>query len=190
MISLEDVCPERPEFTLRKTGKTYRLRPVMLQDHVWFQRNYGEGFYRAFLERDWKEICKIAYYLLDDRSEFPATDATLINEVGETTKVRLSGPELLYHNVGAEDEGVSIIAAINSAFANSGPKVREAIHDSIKKKIARLQTGESSSIFSPQSTDGQPNTSLREQLEKSNGDLNQSSSDETSRPPARPLCTA
>lgn len=154
-LKLEDVIPAKPEFTLRKTGKTHRLRLVGAHDHVWMsQFGSQQEVNRIFEKREWNQLARIVYYFLEDRSDFPATTIKGLDDNGEPQEVRVSGPEMLARSICGIDEEAYVIGAVARAFAASNPLVDKLLEKEIQKKSLSLDlpAGEKSSTSSLQST--------------------------------------
>jgi hypothetical protein len=160
-MKLEDLFPDQPEFYLKEKDKTYRLRIPNLGDQVWLKKAFKDenNLKKVFENLEWDEIAKFAYRLLVDRSDFPAQEATAIDDDGEQKKIKLSGPEVLLANITGVEEGLQIIAAINKAVALSSPAIDKAIQEELKKNLTVSPIGENSSISSQPNTDGQQSIS-------------------------------
>lgn len=156
-MRIEDVIPQRPEFILSSSGKTYELRLPSIEDRIWFRQRFKEAEVKAaFDTRDWNVLSVIVMRLLKDRSDFAARDIEEIDEEGEKRKVRLSGSEILRRSILSTEDETQVICAINSAFANADPIVRKQLESALKKN---LKTGPQSSTDSPTTTDGHSTTS-------------------------------
>jgi hypothetical protein len=159
-MKLEDVIPERPEFTLSSTGKTYVLRHPSIEDRVWLKRKFPNqaAMQAAFESRDWEVLSIIVMLLLVDRSDFAARDITEdVGVDGEPIKRRLSGPEAFRLAVTSFAEELAIIGALGAAFTGADPLIKQVVQDELKKK--NLKTGEQSSTDLLTSTDGPSSTS-------------------------------
>jgi hypothetical protein len=124
-IDLNDIVPEGASFSLRKTGKIYRLRPINLSDEIWLQKNFGTGLDAVFREVKMKEICRIAFHQMveEDKEEFLARDVTVINEEGEKLSVRMGGAELLFVNISGHTEKLAVFEALLHTVGVSRPMI-------------------------------------------------------------------
>ena len=156
-MRLEDVIPETPEFEIKKIGKSYRLRLVTIEDHVWFRTKFGgwEKVIESIQKQQWENVAKIAFHLLEDKSDFRARTEKVIDDDGEEVEVRFTGPDLLLKSLTGLEEAVAMLGAINASIANSSPLIKEAMKTELKKNLKNLesQTGEPSSTSSLQNMD-------------------------------------
>ena len=161
-IKLEDLVPTGASFTLRKTGKTYRLNAISLGDEMWMQETFGEGLSAVFSKMKMKEVCRILFHQLveEDKADFAATDVVFMNEEGETLRKRVGGAELLYIQVSGFAEKIEIFEALMQTLGCSRP-VLEKLTGVEREKKSLQPTGPESLTFSRMSTPGQPNMSSR-----------------------------
>lgn len=155
-IKLEDIIPQGSSFTLKRTEKTYYLKPVSLADELWISQTFGDQLQEIMSQVKMKEICRIVFRLLEDDSkqEFRAKDVELINEEGESMTVRLGGAELLMCLVSGYGEKIQIIEALMDTLGASRPvrdKLTKAEED---QKKSQKPIGQKSSTSSQPSTDG------------------------------------
>ena len=150
-MKLEDFIPEQPEFKLKQTGKTYRLRLPNLEDRVAMVRICGseEGVKEVFEKQKWPEICKIIYRLMEDKTDFPAFKETVLTDDGIEETRLVIGPIMLMRALKTRTEAIGALAALNAALTHSEPEVRAYVESEIKKKAleANLElqsTGENS----------------------------------------------
>lgn len=163
-LTLEQVIPERPEFKLRSTGDiVHRLRLPNLEDRAWIRREFGSD---ATLEkmlntRDWAGVCRLVYRLLEDKSQFPAEKCQEYDDDGFQKEVTITGHQKLFRSIQDDIvEAPQVLAALTKAIMDSNPVLGDWIREEIKKKSPYLSpVGESSSIPSQPSTDGDSITS-------------------------------
>ena len=140
-IKLEDIISDRPEFTLSKTKKVYRLRPPHLDDQIWMAKRFGTAHAMAQMitNRDWPTICEFVYHQMSmkGRGDFKFGRVRIIDDSGKTIVKEMTGPEKLLVQLTSED-GVGILKAINRAIADSNPIVEKAMLDETKKKIREM----------------------------------------------------
>lgn len=157
-LSLEDLLPQEPEFTLKATGKAYRLRLINLEDQVWIKKTFGTDaqLKAVFEELQWEHLSRIIFRQLEDKSDFLARDVEEINDDGEKITQRLTGPYLLMKSVSGMDEAFSMLAALNKAMALSSPVVEDYLKAEFEKEVKKNQTanraGRKSSTSSRTST--------------------------------------
>ena len=153
-IKLEDLFPEKPEFTLN--GKTHRLRFITLDDQVWIKNKIGDGTAIANMMKDldWDKIIPLVYHLLEDKSAFPGGDEEIYNDDGMKETVFVPGYKRLMRSVTGHEASVHLLTALNSAIVKSSPLVEKYVKDEIKKKNLLDKIGQTSSTSSRQSTDG------------------------------------
>jgi hypothetical protein len=144
-IKLEDLVPEGATFALKKTGKTYRLRPVSLSDELWMNRTFGAEIESVFRQIKMKEICRIVFHQLEeeDKVDFLAQDVTIINEEGEKITQRIGGAELLFILISGYAEKISIFQALLATIGVSRPMLDKLEQDitSTEKKTVEGATG-------------------------------------------------
>jgi hypothetical protein len=159
---LSYLLPEKPEFYLSQMKKTYKLRIPNLQDQVWIGDKYKsqQGLQDVFAKKDWAEISKILFYFLEDKSDFLATDATIVDEMGEEHKMRLSGPQRLTMAIIGE-ETYHAIGAMTKAIVLANPSIEGPVLEELKKNATESLTqqnvkpiGAKSSTSSKRNTDG------------------------------------
>ncbi len=161
-INLEDVLPEKPEFTLLPFGDGAeihcRLRICNLEDRVWIKNRFGgeEEIQRIFQERDWDKLAMLVYRLLEDKSPFKLIDKTGHDDVGQEITIRTTGPQSLMQAIKGVEEEVKVLGALTASIRLSSPLVDKHVREEVKKNIAQREgrTGEKSSTVSSVSTDG------------------------------------
>lgn len=154
-ISLEDIFPDKPEFTAN--GVTIKVRPPNIADQAWLKKNYSpERLHEILTTQEWLEIGKIIYYFMDEeeRAKFPSTTATITNEEGDSVQRKLTGPEHLIQSVKNLSEGTGMLAALVKAISISNPIVSEMIKKNFSQSRQSLSTGAKSSTPLAVSTDG------------------------------------
>lgn len=169
MLELEDLIPRESSFTLSATEKTYTLRPLSLDDEVWLKRKFGSDIERIFKQQDMEAICRIIYHQLDEESkaEFGERTVTFVNEEGQKASEKRGGVVLLQCMIRGTEEKKAVIKSLLDVIGVSRPTIEKVFTEEKKSKKPQKPTGEKSSTPSPASTDGQPNTSEAELVEKS-----------------------
>jgi len=165
VIELEDVFPDKPEFTLESTEKTYKLRLFSLADRSWLEKNYpGKELKKVLNPKnpDYVETARIVYHQMEDKSDFLAERTTKIDDDGVEQKYLMTGPAKLLDAIKGLEEMTRVVSALTRAIVNSEPKMKDHIESEIKKKMKEANEalhGPKSLMQSKESTDGQTNIS-------------------------------
>lgn len=173
-IRLEDIIPEGSTFTLKQTGKTYRIRPINLADEIWLNETFREDIEPIFKEIRMKEVCRIAFRLMhpDDQVDFTAQTVRIIDEEGVWIEKQLGGAQLLFTLISGIQEKLQIFEALLKAIGAGRPLLERAANQAVTEKKSHSQpTGQPSSISSPMSMAGLPITSSPEPHGKLPSDL-------------------
>lgn len=138
-IKIEELLPESAEFKLKKTGKTYHVRPMTIADYRWCVTKFqGRDLNTVINSKDIDSICQIAFRLLPDeeKEDFSARDCTYYDEeTGEKTKGRIGGAQLLAHELTGLQELVEVSEAITISFG-----AKKQLETENKKKLAQKET--------------------------------------------------
>jgi hypothetical protein len=183
-LTLQDIVPSVAILEL-KSGEKYVLRPVNVDDEIWFSRTFPGGIGEVLAQQHIEEICRAVFHQMETASQekFAPIDAIEVNEdTGESRKIKVGGYRLLFHRLSGVEDKVGIYRALCESFGISRPILDEVQEQILKKKVPiqdLLQTGETSSISSPVNMDGPPSTSEPSPSEKSVGALIESSGAET-----------
>lgn len=156
-MELEDIIPEKPTFTLSKSGKTYELRPVNLEDQVWLKNKYGskEVFEEVLRTQQWEKALLMVYRLLVDKTDFIAVHAEEPDDDGIIQKVIISGPILLMRAMTGPEEGAMVMGALARSIMISNPLIAKAVEKEMKDSLKKnLSTGQKSSTSSRRSMAG------------------------------------
>lgn len=143
-MKLEDLLPENPTFRLVKTGKEHRLRIPNLEDKVRLQRMMPEMNAKdVFKNRNWSEICRLVYPLLEDKSDFIAREEDVIDqETGEKKgRALVLGYIVLQRSISTLHEAMAMLQAFNAASVASEPLMRDAIEEQVKKNLLEMGIG-------------------------------------------------
>ncbi len=148
----------------------------------WIKDTYGKTPSQIIAETDLPTTFRIVWELLTDldKKQFLATDVTLVNENGDEVKTRLGGYKLFLTLINSVDEQVSIIEALLRSMGITKKMQDDAQAAALKKSqdlSTQNQTGKTFLTSSPQSTDGQTNTSFPSPESKSEIKFSQSSKD-------------
>ncbi len=160
-IKFEDLCPEPGEFTLKATGKTYRIRPVTLEDESWMQKRFDDRISEIFEKVNIGEIAVIVFRLLDNeaRRDFVAQEVEEVQEDGSVKRVSAGGVDLLRRCISGPKEKLEVFGALMQTIGLSRPIqdeiYKEAEIESQKKSepSQSQSTGDGSLTSSPASTD-------------------------------------
>ena len=126
-LSLTDLKPEGSEFTLAKTGNTYKIRPLNLSDERWLQQTFGADLQKIFGEFNMIAICRIVFHQMeeDSKKDFAQQTVTFMNEEGVTTEKKLGGAELLFWFVSGWDEKLAIFKSLLKTIGVSRGVIEE-----------------------------------------------------------------
>lgn len=183
---LEDVIPEKAEFTLG--GKTYSLRLIDCDDRLWMQKHIGDRDAQLTMlkTRDWEKLSAVIYYLLEDKSDF----LPLEEKDRETFQpILIQGPQRFRRALKTLEDETRVFAAFNATTANSDPIVGDYMRDQVKKKIAEIESrpaGPPSSKPSDASTASPSSNAASSPSEKSTGDSAGSTPETDPSSPSRP----
>lgn len=159
-MDLEDIIPAKPQFTLQSTGKTYTLRIVNLEDHVWLKDKFGgaEEVKKVLQENDWSKAILLIYRLLIDKKDFMSQKETVVDDDGVESEVMATGPYRLLRAISGVEEGVKVMGALAKSIMLSNPTIDKAVKETVKEELKKnkIQTGQKSSTSSRASTAGQP----------------------------------
>lgn len=146
-MRLEDIKPKQSEFTLSKTGKTYVLRPWSLSDQIWMNQTYGEKVKEIFSKDniDIVAICRMAFRVMEDKSDFKAEQVTEINEEGEEFTYSVGGYKKLISTIANVEEQLHVFGAVVECIGLSMPEVDEIkslkLDEGEEKKSQKKSTG-------------------------------------------------
>jgi len=163
-MELEDFLPEKPEFKLKSTGKTYALRLPNLEDQVWLKNKYGsaEAFNETVQKFDWSKSILFIYRLLVDKADFMSSTEASVDDDGNSVKTIETGPFKLLKAIQNADEAKEVMAALAQAIILSNPSVKGFVAQMVKDEVKKnpslnkptKQTGLKSSTLSPRSMAG------------------------------------
>lgn len=171
-VNLEDLIPQASVFELAKTGKTYRVRPISLEDEVWLAETFGPSLQRLLTEVNFAALARIAFHQmeLEDQKEFLAKDVEIVNDEGEKATVRIGGYKLLLGMLSGRPEKDRLCTAVLETFGISRPIVERlekkileeqatALAAEGKSPVASRSTGPKRLTSSPPNTAGRPKRS-------------------------------
>lgn len=134
MLKLEDLSPRKSYFVLKLCpGKKFYLRLINLEDEIWIKQTYpGERISEIFSETnpDYKEVCRIAWRLLINKTEFKKQKVKVVSDSGETQEIVMGGFPLLLKAISCMEDKISIMLAITETMGVS----RKAFYE-LKKII-------------------------------------------------------
>lgn len=164
-LKLEDIRPQPATFELAKTGRTYELRPIGLDDEKWIRETFGAGVKQVLEGSDLNGLGRIVWRLMreEDRKQFPTSEIDETGEDGVTRKIQVGGVKLLISCIVGIHEKLALHQALLQTIGISKPILDELMEEELKKNLAQASlipsAGEASSTSSPQSTDGPSITS-------------------------------
>lgn len=138
MLKFEDLIPQKAEFTLRITGKTYTILPLTAADEIWLQQKYGSGLEKILKEIRIQEISEIVFRQLEDKSDFIKRTVKIVNEVGDEVSKDLGGVDLFRSIISGVDEKLAIYQALLQTIGISRPVIDKLTSEDSEKKS--LQT--------------------------------------------------
>lgn len=161
-LKLEDIIPQASEFTLSATGKTYRLRPISLDDEVWLKQTFGESIKEVFEEVKMFEVCRIVFHQMEPESQkdFIKQNVKIVNEEGDSETLNIGGYKLLFSMVAGTREKMDMFKALLQTIGISRPILDKIGKVELEKKNEELNqlmskpTGLKSSTTSQPLTDG------------------------------------
>lgn len=135
-MKLEDLKPRPSKFYLSFNSKWYTLRAWTLQDQIWMNQEYGDKVNHIFNEKniDIVAISRMAYRLLEEKSDFKAKEVKTIDEEGLEKAEMLGGYKLLIARIRTVEEQMGMMAAVVESIGLSMPEVDE-IRNLGKKEI-------------------------------------------------------
>lgn len=148
-MELEDVLPSKPEFTLSKNNKTYTLRLVDFNDHIWIKEKFGSkaALEKAMSNLEWEKIILLVYRLLDDKTDFTASREKIHNDDGEIIEVLMTGPYKLLREMTSLEDSMNVLNALSASIIKSNPMIKDYVLHNAKeeiKKIKKKLTGQKS----------------------------------------------
>lgn len=122
-IKLEELLPSAPEFSLKSTGKTYKLRIFNIDDMIWLEEKIGgmKTLGDLIATQKYSDLVKVAYHQLEDKSEFLATVDTVIDDEGRSQQALTPGPQRFARAIQGMDELGEIIRALAFAVTRGNP---------------------------------------------------------------------
>lgn len=124
-MELNELVSEKSSFFLN--GKEYFLNAWKLSDTIWFRQNYGNSVKNVLSAEniDPEAMLRIAFRLLNDKTDFAPKKIVDYNENGEAETRMTGGWKLLALELNATDGFSGLISAVFKAIANGNPKVVE-----------------------------------------------------------------
>lgn len=142
-VELKDLNPQGAQITLRKTGKTYRLRPVNLADEKWMAETFGNDLEKIFRDIHMVQIMRIVFHQLEheDKADFCQQNVEFMNEEGVTITKKIGGAELLFWMIEGMEEKIQIFQALMQTIGISRAMIEGPASEEEKKSPVSLQTG-------------------------------------------------
>lgn len=164
-LRLEDIRPQPAEFYLKKTDRSYELRPIGLEDEKWLRETFGSRLQSILEGSDVLEMGRIIWRLMkeEDRREFPAYTVEETDELGELQVIRKGGVQSLIQSIVGPSEKIAIHRALLQTIGISKPILDRLTEEELKKNLSLAtqipSAGVPSSISSRESTGGRSTTS-------------------------------
>jgi len=148
-MKLEDLSPRPSKFHLSYNDKWYTMRAWTLNDQIWMNQEYGEKVHEIFNENniDIVAIARMAFRLLEEKSDFKAREFKTIDEDGNEKTETIGGYKLLIARVKTVKEQLQLLASVVECIGLSMPEVDEIknmggkIDPATEKKTSTRQTG-------------------------------------------------
>lgn len=156
-MELDELLPKKPEFTLKSTGKNYTLRLVTLEDHVWLKDKFGsaEAFSELMRDQDWAKAIVFIYRLLIDKSDFMASEESIIDDDGIEKKALITGPFKLLRAINGTEEAAHVMGALAKSIMLSNPLVDKTVKEVMKEELKKKYVGKKSLTRSQANMAGQ-----------------------------------
>jgi len=146
-MNLNELSPRKTTFFMYGTDRTgestkifFDLRPFVLADEIWIERNFGspEEVQKIFVDMDSKKILKILFKQMTKESKERLMAIKILEEddYGNEVKVELKGYEILSHLV----RDSVCMTRLFSALMNCRGLSREIIADLVGEKKKKKGT--------------------------------------------------
>lgn len=140
-VSLADLDPMPGEFFLKKTKKTYTIRPITIGDQKFLKHMFGdEDAIKAMFEgMDHEKLSKLVYFLMDQqgRKDFLSQEIEEINEEGIVATKTVSGPEALMNSIEYPSEFLEVFKALIKTIGISNAVIDKIEMQEVKKKAKK-----------------------------------------------------
>lgn len=124
-VDLDQLIPQ--ESKVKLGDKKYTLRKINLDDEIWVKATFGNAVDKIFVEQNFEAISKIAFRLLEDKTDFAGGEETQIDDDGFPKKCRVSGPEKIRRLISGPKEKVDFLWAVFKTFGISRPEPSEDV---------------------------------------------------------------
>src|SRR5687768_5634961 len=125
-VKPEDFRPESATFKLAATGdKEYTLNLFSVADRIWVKETLGIPMEEVFglAQTDYagmlNHLCRIAFRLLKDKSDFKMQTVTIVDENGHDAKEELGGWKLSRKLVCGPSEEALLVKSISKTLYGS-----------------------------------------------------------------------
>lgn len=141
-MQLSYVKPKESSFSLREAGRSFRIRPITLNDEIWLSEVYGSRIQKVFEEGDLREISRIVFRLMidEDKKFFSKVTKTIVDEYGEESEFSLGGVARLQSMISGMEEKAAILQALLDVIGVSRPELSEEELEANKKKAVKKKT--------------------------------------------------
>lgn len=118
-MELSNIVPREASFTLKSTGRTYKLRLINLEDENWIQEEFQGDFVAIFEDND--KLSRLIYRLIKDKTDFIKKEVIIVDEDGEKTTESIGGYRLLKRMTCGVSDKCAMIQAFNETLGVSHP---------------------------------------------------------------------
>lgn len=91
ITKLEELCPKTGYFILKSTGNTYQVQPISSLVECQFEEKFGAHPNTVIKNGNADAIYWLVYTLIRDKSDFKASEETVIDDAGEEHQMRIGG---------------------------------------------------------------------------------------------------
>lgn len=128
-FSLEQVIPEQAKLTIN--GKEYTLRKITLADEAWLK---AQGQVEKLFESEDSEFfAKLAFRLIEDKSDFPGEIIKTVDDDGFPIEKRITGPQKVLAGLSGPTQKYELLKALCQTLGISRPLFDKIVEENLKK---------------------------------------------------------
>ncbi len=140
-MKIEEIIPKRTLLKLSGTKTVLHLRPVNLEDELWMHETFGKDIQKVFAEIRTRDIARIAYRLIEEKSQFKASTVKIMNEQGDEISERRGGVDLLFCMMLGINDKLAVYRALLEAIGISRPQFDKLAAEEQKKSLKATKKG-------------------------------------------------
>ena len=126
VVNLKDIVPKVATFKLEETGDVvHSLRPLTNRDEAWVMQNIEGGWAALSDPTKLKDIMRICYRLLVDKSHFTPIEFEDYDEYGDKVKMKIGGVERFMDCIKGFEEGYEVAKALNTTRGINTPSLED-----------------------------------------------------------------